>query len=40
MTRYCQKDAGDNEMDVRRTCGSDDVDFEGFDKENYDYTRL
>jgi hypothetical protein len=36
MTRYCQKDAGDNEMDVVcASCGSDDVDFEGFDKENY-----
>jgi hypothetical protein len=36
MTRYIQKDAGDQEMNVEcGACGSDDVDYEGFDKENY-----
>jgi len=36
VTRYCQQDAGDQEMNVQcGACGSDDVDYEGFDRENY-----
>lgn len=36
LTRYCQKDAGDMEMNLQcGVCGSDDIDAEGFDMSMY-----
>ena len=36
LTRYCQKDAGDVEMEIQcAACGSEDVDTENFDTGMY-----
>ncbi len=36
LTRYCQKDAGDMDMNLQcGICGSDDIDAEGFDMSMY-----
>ncbi len=36
LTRYCQKDAGDMDMNLQcGVCGSDEIDAEGFDMSMY-----